>query len=47
MARSEEQTTKVALVSRPAIEDAKKAAVDECTRATHGECTVQFSGCND
>lgn len=42
MARSKAQATKVALVSRPAIEDAKKAAVDECTRATHGECTVQF-----
>ena len=46
MARSEQETTKITLATRSALEDAKKAALDQCTLATHGECTVQFSGCN-
>jgi uncharacterized protein DUF4189 len=37
---------KLTIAERVAIDDAKKIAVDECSRSTNGACTVQFSGCN-
>ena len=46
MARNKANTAKLALAERSSIDDAKKAALDECTETTQGTCTVQISGCN-
>jgi hypothetical protein len=46
MARNKEKTAKPALVERTSIDDAKKAALDECSRTTRGSCAVQVSECN-
>jgi Domain of unknown function (DUF4189) len=37
---------KLTIAERVSMDDAKRIAIDECSRSTDGACTVQFSGCN-